>query len=261
MTEANEPPVGSQEWRQQETSHTIRLIEELCGYRKPTSPVLGYAQDFGQASFVFTEEMPQFIWRINLFHKPTTLFPHIDVMHRWYLLNSLLVLESQPPPMHVNTFYHDPEYYIADNRHLLATMVSFTLIEELAFQLSKKWDEQGIVTVLLDNPRLKGKSGNKRLYNVSEQISSFHHKLILLEESLPPNIQAFMFDMNKKLKGWGAIAGIDHQPKDLYTRLNEKRNSLAHGSTGYGWEGWLISLLVNYIYLSFDENFPATGQV
>ena len=260
MTEANratEPPVGSPAWRLHETKHTVRLMEELCGYRQPTSPVLGFATDFGQGSYVFTEEMREFLWRINFVHKPTNLFPHIDVMHRWYLLNSLLVLSQQPPPENVKATYHDPGYYIADNKNLLATLLGFALIEELAFRLSQKWNEQGKVQVLIDNPRLRNEAGIQQKYKEGKPISNLLHKLILMEEALPPKMQKFMADMNKKLEGWGAIDGITHQPKDLYTRLYEKRNSLAHGGTCIGWECWLISLLINSIYLSIDENFPA----
>lgn len=224
------------------------------------SPDHGLAYHSGQG-YVFTEGMPQFIWRINELHKPTTLFPLNDVMHRWYLMNCLLVLENQPPPTNGKPQYLDPGYYITESRHLLATVLGFALLEELSFRLTKKWDEQGVVKVLIDNPRLMDRHGNKRPYKVNSTISSFHHKLILLEESLPPSAQMRLSNLNKKLEGWGAIAGIDHQPKDLYTRLHGQRNRLAHGADCNGWEGWLISLLVNYIYLSFDENFPATGQV
>lgn len=263
MIEANkveEPTVGSPEWRSRETKHTIRLMEELCGYRKPMSPVFGEVTDFGQGSYVLTEEMPEFIWRINLNHKPTALFPHSDVMRRWYLLNSLLVLRDQPPPTNVKAMYHDPGYYIADNRHLLSTVLGFALIEELSFRLSQKWDEQGVVKVDIDNPRLKSETGRQRKYKAGNPISSFHHKLILMEEALPPNMQAFLFDMNKGLAGWGAIKGIRQQPRDLYTRFFDQRNRLAHGARCDGWDGWLISLLVNCIYLSFDENFQEAGQ-
>ena len=97
MTETNriqEPTAGSPEWRLREMRDTVRLMEELCGCRKPSSLFHGVAHDFGRGYYVFTEEMPKFIWRINLFHKPTTLFPYNDVMHKWYLLNSLLVLRT-----------------------------------------------------------------------------------------------------------------------------------------------------------------------
>lgn len=252
--------MGSPEWRLREMSHAIRLMEELCGYRKPMSPVLGWATDFGQGSYVFTEEMPQFIWRINLFHKPTTLFPFYDVMHRWYLLNSLLVLGNQPLSENVNATYQDPGHYIAASKHLLATVLGFALLEELSFRLSQKWNEQGRVQVPIDNPRLKNEAGDQRPYKAGTLISSFHHKLILMEEALPADMQAFLVGMNKKLEGWGLIGGVSQQPKDLYTRFHDQRNRLAHGASCDGWEGWLISLLVNCIYLSFDQNFQETGQ-
>ena len=263
MIEANgveETPVGSSEWRENETRHTIRLMEELCGYRKPTSTIPGYAQDFGQGSYVFTEEMLKFIWRINFLHKPTTLFPYCDVMHRWYLLNSLLVLPGLPPPENFKALYHHPEYYIADSRHLLATMLGFALLEELSFRLTQKWDEHGIVHEIIENPRLKNKNGGQRRYKPGDSISNFHHKLILMEEALPSDMQVFLADMNNKLEGWGAINGISHQPRDLYIRLFDQRNKLTHGASSTGWEGWLITLLVNCIYLSYDQNFQETGN-
>ena len=250
--------VGSPEWRLHETRHTIRLMEELCGYRKPTSPILGEATDFRHGRYVFTEEMPKFIWRINLFHKPTTLFPHNDVMRRWYLLNSLLVLEDRSPPTNVKAMYHDPGYYITEHRHLLATVLGFALLEELSFRVSQKWNEQGEVRVKIDNPRLKDRVGGHRPYEAGKTISNFHHKLILMEEALPPNMRVLLADMNKKLEGWGLVDGVSQRPKDLYTRFHDQRNRLAHGASCYGWEGWLISLLVNCIYLSFDKNFQET---
>ena len=165
MTETNriqEPAAGSPEWRLREMRDTVRLMEELCGCRKPSSLFHGVAHDFGQGYYVFTEEMPKFIWRINLFHKPTTLFPYNDVMHKWYLLNSLLVLRDQSPPMNVTALYHDPGYYIADNKGLLATVLGFALLEELSFRLSQKWNEQGMVKVVIDNPRLKNEAGDQQ---------------------------------------------------------------------------------------------------
>lgn len=263
MTEANsveEPPEGSPEWRLRETQHTIRIMGELCGYRKPTSPVFGEVTDFVQGSYVLTKEMPEFIWKINLRHKPTTLFPYSDVMHRWYLLNSLLVFRNQPPPMNVKAKYHDPGNYIADNRHLLATVLGFALIEELSFRLSQKWDAQGVVKDDIDNSRLKDETGRQRKYKAGKPISNFHHKLILMEEALPPNMRALLFNMNKELADWGAIKGVSQQPMDLYTRFFKQRNRLAHGARCYGWDGLLISLLVNCIYLSFDQNFQETGR-
>ena len=263
MTEANgieETPVGSPEWRETETRHTIRIMEELCGYRKPTSNLLGHADHFGQGHYVFTAEMPDFIWRINLLHKPTALFPHCDVMRRWYLLNSLLVLKSQPIPENVKALYHNPEYYIAENRHLLATMLGFALLEELSFRLTQKWDEHGVVQKPINYPRLKNEKGKQRTYEADDRITDLRHKLILMEEALPSNMQLFLADMNKKLEDWGSIDGISQQPRDLYTRLFDQRNKLAHGSSNDGWEGWLITLLVNCIYLSFDQNFQETGQ-
>jgi|CXWL01.1.fsa_nt_gi hypothetical protein len=263
MTEANrveETPVGSPGWRENETRHTIRIMEELCGYRTPTSVFLGQAHHFGKGHYVFTKEMPEFIWRINFLHKPTTLFPHCDVMHRWYLLNSLLVLEDQPIPGNVKALYHDPGYYIAENRHLLATMLGFALLEELSFRLTRKWNDHGVVQELINNPRLKNEKGEQRHYKPGARITDFQHKLILMEEALPSNMQLFLADMNKKLEGWGSIDGISQQPRDLYTRLFDQRNKLVHGVSSDGWEGWLITLLVNCIYLSFDQNFQETGQ-
>lgn len=247
--------VGSPEWRQNETRHTFRIMGELCGYRKPTSPVLGEAHDFGQGHFVFTREMPDFIWRTNLLHRPTALFPYIGVMHRWYLLNSLLVLNEPPRPDNLKAQYHDPEYFIADNRELLATMLGFALIEELSFRVTQKWNDHGIVPELIDNPRLKNEKGKQRTYEPGTRITDFHHKLILLEEALPSGLQLSLVEMNKKLENWGSIAGVKQPPRDLYTRLTDQRNRLAHGTRSGGWDGWLVSLLVNCIYLSFDQNF------
>lgn len=263
MTKANEVEktlVESQEWRQNEMRHTLRIMGELCGYREPTSSVLGEAHDFGQGHFVFTQEMPDFIWRINLLHRPTTLFPYCDVMHRWYLLNSLLVLRAQPRPENLKVLYHDPGYFIAENRDLLATMLGFALIEELSFRLTQKWNEHGVVRELINNPRLKNDKGEQRTYKPGARITDFHHKLILMEEALPPNMQLSLADMNKKLEGWGAITGISQPPRDLYTRLFDQRNKLAHGASSNGWEAWLVSLLVNCIYLSFDQNFQEAEQ-
>lgn len=263
MTEANgaeEASMGSPLWRQNETRRAIRIIEELCGYQKPTSVFLGSSDHFGQGNFVITQEMPEHIWRINLFYKPTTLFPHYDVMHRWYLLNSFLVLPGALPPENVKAFYHDPGYYITEHRHLLATMLGFALLEQLSFRLTKKWDEHGIVHEIINNPRLKNEKGEPRPYKPGKRITELHHKLILMEEALPSDMQKVLADMNKKLEGWGAIEGISHQPRDLYTRLFDQRNKLFHGASSEGWEGWLITLLVKCIYLSYDQNFQETGQ-
>ena len=257
---AEEAHVGSPQWRQNETRRTIRIMEELCGYRKTTSVILGTSYHFGQGRFVVTQEMSEYIWRINFLHKPTALFPYCDVMLRWYLLNSLLVLPGLLPPEGVNAHYHDPGYYITENRHLLATMLGFALLEELSFRLTKKWDEQGKVHEIINNPRLKNIKGELRPYKPGDRISNFHHKLILMEEALPSDIQVFLVDMNKKLEGWASIEGIGHQPRDLYTRLCDQRNKFSHGASSEGWEGWLITLLVNCIYLSYDQNFQEIGQ-
>lgn len=251
-----EPPLYSTAWREQEAKHTVRLMGELCGYRKPSSKVFGEAHSFGKGHFVLTEELPAFLWRTNLHFKPTTLFPFCDVMHRWYLLNSLLVLKEAQVPDGLKVLYHNPGYFVTDNRHLLATILGFALLEELSFRLAKKWDSEGLVTIEIDNPRILDSSGKPRKYKVGSRLSDFRHKLILMEEALTDeDLRTFLVDLNKKLEGWLSIQGVKQEPRDLYTRLYDQRNRLAHGASNSGWEGWLISLLVKCIYLSYDENF------
>lgn len=168
----------------------------------------------------------------------------VNAIDRWKLINELLLVGFAPAPPGTNR--------IASQLPALAALAAFPTLEEIARQLSNRWDEEG--KLLQDIPLSDGivtwkpdGTSEPKTYKVGKRIVALSHKLQLMDLSLDPRLRGTISSLDTALRR-PMIDGMEQPMSPLYERLQFFRDRWVHGRRYEGWEALLISLLLALLY-------------
>jgi hypothetical protein len=179
-----------------------------------------------------------------------TITPHLPAfnagaINRWKLINELLLAGFVTVPPGTTQ--------LSTQFPALAALAAFPTLEEVARQISGRWDEEGLVLREITEAdgvftwKSDGTS-EKKVWKTGKLIMGLAHKLQLMDASLDPKLRKTIESLDKVLRK-PMIEGMDHQPMSpLYSRLQYFRDHWVHGRRFDGWEALLISLLLALIY-------------
>src|SRR4028118_371298 len=169
---------------------------------------------------------------------------------RWKTMNDILLLRYQTPTGLSRRLKYEAE--------AVAALVGFPLLEEIARRVTTAWDEDGVLnreipkTVGLFRVTSKGKREPKA-YKAGDQIVDLSHKLILLKQSLDPNFQTTVDNIDARLSQ-SPLEGVEYPLVTFFERLEVFRNLVAHGRRFEGIEAWLITLFVAMLYFWLPQS-------
>lgn len=169
---------------------------------------------------------------------------------RWKTMNDILRLRYQPPAALSRRLRYEAE--------AVAALVGFPLLEEIARRVTNAWDEDGVLNV--DIPKTAGlfrvTSKGKRepkTYKSGDRIVDLSHKLILLKNSLDPNLQKTIENIDERLSQ-SPLDGVEYPLVTFFERLEMFRNLVSHGRRFEGIEAWLITLFIAMLYFWLPQS-------
>lgn len=232
---------------------SFTVMELLLGIKNGPEEnlIMPIGTEFGINGFNFLiyEEHITYFHELNIVIKEDDIIDFF-IKTRWQLVNKLIKFYfSQEPP----TIQSD-ENFIKSESFNLATCVAFPLIEEMARKISKYWDEDG--KMLIDQPKeiqlfsetVLGKKKQRANYRKGkDRISSFSHKLTLLEHSLNGELQKKIRSLNEVMKK-SFIRNDPTQLTPLYDKLQYHRDMWLHGRKFDGLAAPFLSIFLSLIY-------------
>jgi hypothetical protein len=224
---------------------TVDAVKLLLGQLETTEqPLLWYSQ-FGHHGYAVTiyRAHLDFLQDLNDCLAPNLPAFDGECIERWRLINELLMNglgRNQTPSI------------VTRNATMLACLVAFPTLEEIARKISSRWDEDGRllnpVTAEDGVTNWSVDSGSEvKIYKAGNRIVLLAHKLQLMHGALDPRLAKIIDSLDCAFRK-PMIEGQTEAMSPLYVRLQFFRDHWLHGRRIEGWEGVLVSMLLSLIY-------------
>ena len=151
---------------------------------------------------------------------PTSVFD-VGIIERWKIVNALIV---QPHVSHGSLGLD----IAAKEGPALATQVAFPLLERIAQNWTKAWNDDG--ALLFDIPEEAGllsRAGNPKSRKSGETLYGFSDRMQILRWRLDAQCREVLDNFDTALAHPDISVGDCAQP--LFRRLSNRRNAWAHG--------------------------------
>lgn len=245
-------------------SNTIFALQVLMGDLKSNKggPII-FKERFDLFCVSIIDLHLQYFIKLNEIIESNNLWLTPELLKRWKIVNQLIIEHIKFSFKEIDSGFPNSSSLrglpiLLNNSLIIASLVAYPLLEETARKISNAWDDDGKMLVKTYNdtdsnipPKAIVTQGKS--YNLGEPIVSLFHKLQIMKQFLPLELQSHIEDLDARLRK----SPIQGQQCDvfppLFRGLKNNRDKLLHGREFDGYEAVYISLLLAMIYFKPNE--------
>lgn len=186
-----------------------------------------------------------------------------ELLKRWKIVNQLIIEHIKYSFKEIDSNFPNSSSIqglpiLLNNLLIIASLVAYPLLEETARKISNVWDEEGKMLIKIYNDTDSTKPPNAivtqgKSYNNGEPIISLFHKLQIMKQSLPKELQSHIEDLDARLRKSPIQGDQSDVFPPLFRGLKNNRDKLLHGREFDGYEAVYISLILAMIYFKPSE--------
>ena len=224
------------------------VVEDMAAFagrkRKLPSHFVLHNYQFGgpRPSYFLDRRHVENIYSISKANIPTTFCFSETIISRWKMMNSLLVQR------HVANGSLGPDVDV-NAGSMLATLIGFPLLEQVAQLWTGAWDDDGRLRVDIDESvGLVDQSGKPRTSKTGRRLAMFGDRMLVLRSRLSADFRAGLDMFDKALASPEFPGATENRP--LFQRMSSRRNAWMHGGAFEEGESYLPSLLMSFFYVA-----------
>jgi hypothetical protein len=186
-----------------------------------------------------------------------------ELLTRWKIVNQLIINHISYSFNEISSGFpniqnRDGQNLLQEKFLIIASFISYPLLEEIARRISNAWNEDGNITINTwkkDNPNKPfgaietiGKE-----YKIGSPISNLTHKLQIIKQFLNSETIPLINDLDNRKRR----SPLQGDPNDvfnpLFDNLTKNRNKLLHGRDFDGYDAMYISLIISLLYSKLSQ--------